>query len=1010
MRARTVLLRRAWTALVATLLLSTLASAGGPLKVAGVTGFVPGTAGTPLAWRGGAILYYTDQGDLSAVLPQDAANAFVADAFSRWITIATAAVSATRGGALDENVSGANVIADPVTFATRLPADLLPAAAATKPVAIVYDADGAVIDVLLGAGAAGPELCSTNAVYGGPDHYTSEAYYDHALLVINGNCAQSSSDLPWLKYQLTRALGRVFGLGWTDVNDNVVTRVPTPQADDYLGYPVMAAQVPGCLSAGCIANPDQPRSDDRAALSRLYPVIFGDATKIATAANRARAYGVVSFATALGAPGQPMQGVNVVARWINPATGHPSRRYVVTCVSGYLFRGNTGNAVTGYLDFGGERFDRFGSTDAALEGFFDLGGLEFPDGTDTAQYRITAEPVNSLYSDSLAVGPYASGQVKPSGRAAELTVTVSRGANLERNLAMAGSAVARAEASSTFAAPRPLPTTGEWMASLSGYGNLDVYSFSARAGRSMSISVTAIDDAMQPTHDKAQPVIGVWSAAQLWGSPPQASSYFFNSSQPGVTRLDAQFLANTTFKLAVADYRGDGRPDFRYAAGVLYADTVSPDRASASADTALAIYGIGFRPGATVTIGGTLARVLAISRDAIYISASPQADGAQSIVVRDASGASSTMSGALTFGAAGDDQILLLPVPVPATPVGGESPTPVRVRVVRADGVTPVAGASVHFTASPAALLFSECEAPACTLTTDLEGQAAVHFSFTAAGAITLTAALANGAYVRTTVVGTQNALDIALSGQTTYMAQGASASWPLTARVLANGAAAAGRSVAYQITAGTATLSSATAVTNASGYAAIALNISNLAHEIDVQACVAPEKTVCRDYSVFALPASALELHVVSGAQQMVATGQNFAPVRLKVTDTTTHVNAVANAPVLLRVKVMRWRRPPVYLTGLPMPPTTEPIMLANRETLAYSDASGEVTLTPAPDVTFGAIMVDVVALTGDTGSANVQLTRLGGSIANNFTAPATRLPALRRSPDFLSRRPPSR
>jgi len=1009
MHTRTAPLSYVSAAVTCVLLLSALASAGGPWKVAGVSGFDPGVAGTPLAWRGGAIAYYTDQGDLSPVLPHDSADAFVADAFSRWTAITTAAVSAARAGQLDENVSGVNVTADPVTFAITVPADLLPAAAATKPLAIVYDADGAVTDVLLGQGAGGADLCSTNAVYGAPDHTTSDGHYDHALLVINGNCARTSADLPWLKYQLVRGLGRIFGLGWTDVNDNVVTRVPTPSSDDYLGYPVMAAQVPGCLSAGCVPNSDQPRTDDRAALSRLYPVSVSDASKIPTAANRARIYGVVSFATALGAPGQPMQGVNVVARWINPASGQPSRRYVATCVSGYLFRGNGGNAVTGYLDSGGQPFDRFGSGDLALEGFFDLAGLEFPDGTDTAQYRITAEPVNPLYSDSLAVGPYASGQVKPSGSAVALTITVSRGANLERNLAMTGSAIARVETSSSFATPRPLTSAGEWTASLFGYGNQDFYSFSARARRTMSISVTALDDAMQPTQNKAQPVIGVWTASQPSGSLPQASSYFFNTSQTGVTRLDAQFLSDAGFKFAVADYRGDGRPDFRYSASVLYADTVAPDRASTAAETALTIHGIGFRAGSTVSVGSTTARVIAVFRDTIYLSVAPQPDGPQTVTVHDPAGTSSTMTAALTFGAAADDQILLVPAPVPATPVGGEAPTPVRVRVVRAGGTTPVNGATVNFTASPAALLFRECGAAACTLATDLEGEAEVHFSFTAVGAITLMASLANGAYVRTTVVGTQNPLDIALVGQTTYMAQAATTNWPLTARVLANGAAAAGRTVSYQITAGTASLSSATAVTNADGYATSTLNISNLAHEIGVKACIAPENTICRDYSIFALPSSAFELHVVSGAQQVVGAGQTFAPVRLRVTDATTHVNPVANAPVLLRVKTFRWQRPPVYLPGLPLPPTTEPIILENWETLAHSDSFVNITLSPAPDPAVGAIVVDVIALAGDAGTANVQLTRLGGSSQGSLSVPAMRFP-MRRSQEFLSRRPPSR
>src|SRR5438067_13107471 len=55
------------------------AHAGGPLKVAGVTGFDAGKAGTLLVWPQGEVHYYTDQGDLSSLLPQASANALVAD-------------------------------------------------------------------------------------------------------------------------------------------------------------------------------------------------------------------------------------------------------------------------------------------------------------------------------------------------------------------------------------------------------------------------------------------------------------------------------------------------------------------------------------------------------------------------------------------------------------------------------------------------------------------------------------------------------------------------------------------------------------------------------------------------------------------------------------------------------------------------------------------------------------------------------------------------------------------
>src|SRR2546425_2912608 len=68
-------------------LLVEFARAGGPQYVAGVSYFNSGLAGQPLTWPGGSVHYYTDQGNLSAVLRGQDADAFVANAFSRWTLI-----------------------------------------------------------------------------------------------------------------------------------------------------------------------------------------------------------------------------------------------------------------------------------------------------------------------------------------------------------------------------------------------------------------------------------------------------------------------------------------------------------------------------------------------------------------------------------------------------------------------------------------------------------------------------------------------------------------------------------------------------------------------------------------------------------------------------------------------------------------------------------------------------------------------------------------------------------
>jgi hypothetical protein len=268
-------MRWVWT-LAAIALMCRLAHAGGPEFVAGASYFDPATKGQAVTWAAGTVTYYTDQGDLSALLPGPSADSFVANAFAEWTAIPTAAVSAVHSGQLAEDVSGANVMS--VNGVVSLPADILPSATGA-PVGIVYDLDGAVTDALLGTGASNSLYCATNSVFGGVDNLGTTAQILHALIVMNGICAQTQAQLPDLQYHLVRVMGRVLGLDWSQANLNVITRNPPAVAADYVGFPVMHESDPtGCVPvAVCYSNhgavdPSLPKMDDGAALSRLYPV------------------------------------------------------------------------------------------------------------------------------------------------------------------------------------------------------------------------------------------------------------------------------------------------------------------------------------------------------------------------------------------------------------------------------------------------------------------------------------------------------------------------------------------------------------------------------------------------------------------------------------------------------------------------------------------------------------------------------------------------------------------
>ncbi len=305
---------RLTTALAIVLLFAVLARAGGPKYVAGSSYFNPSTMGQPITWSLGEVNYYTDRGDLSPILTNDSANLLVVNAFSQWTSVSTAALTATSAGQLAEDVTGANVAVNTNGTITA-PADITPSATHT-PVGIVYDFDGSVTDALLGAGAGAPSQCFWNAVYGGADNFGTSANFSHALVVINGQCALQPSQMADVEYRLVRVLGGVLGLGWSQMNLNVITRNPLPTPDDYAGFPVMHYIDPvSCVPITvCYANPYQLAADDVAAVSRLYPP---------SSPATARIHGSVYFVDHVGSKSQPMQGVNVVARWIDPSTTSP---------------------------------------------------------------------------------------------------------------------------------------------------------------------------------------------------------------------------------------------------------------------------------------------------------------------------------------------------------------------------------------------------------------------------------------------------------------------------------------------------------------------------------------------------------------------------------------------------------------------------------------------------------------------------------------------------------------
>jgi hypothetical protein len=954
------------TALAIVVLFAALARAGGPGYVAGSSYFNPSTVGQPLTWSLGQVNYYTDQGDLSPILPNNSANVLVADAFAQWTSSSTAALTVANAGELAEDVNGSNIAVDSAGAVTA-PADITSSATQT-PVGIVYDFDGTVTDALLGAGAGATSQCFWNAVYGGVDNFAVTANFLHALVVINGQCALQSSQLTDVEYRLVRVLGGVLGLGWSQMNLNVITLDPPPTPADYAGFPVMHYLDPvSCIPITvCYANPYELAADDVAALSRLYPAS-------PPAATTARIYGSVYFLDHVGGSGQPMQGVNVVARWIDPSTGQPSDQYGASSVSGFLFTGNAGNPVTGLTDPLGNLYSEFGSSSQTLEGFFDLGGLPIPNGASTAQYQLAIAALDPLWS--AGVCPYDPSQVVPSGTFETIVVTVAAGGDVEQDVLMSGSAqaVPPLAATETWSAPAPVLSPGDWVGSLSGYGDVGYFTITAQANRTMSVAVTALDETGAPSESKAAPVVGMWTLGDPPGTaPPALTTAPFNSDTFGMSRLDTQIVTSNSFIIGIADLRGDGRPDYHYHAHLLYGDSVNPPRVPVMGGPVV-LQGTGFAPGLTVALGAASAPLLATNASQMLAAVPGRGDGPQTITISDpVSGAFSIMTDVLTFGAAPTDSLVLLQGVNPPTPVGTQATNPVMVRVMASDGITPVNGATIGWTATNGAMLSACIGDSTCSVISDESGMASTLVTPAATGNAVITATLAPGVYspaqsVGSTLSATSTSLDIGVTTPNLFIAQGASLSVPLTARLVNLGTPLSGKQVNFFIDQGSGSLSSTSAVTNSSGYASVNLTVTNFTVSMQLSACAAPGNNPCQNISVNAVAAAVMNLQAVAGAGQVV-TGAAFQPLTVRVTDSSTPPNPVLGASVLFQSTLLRPAGNDLILT--PGDPTVTqpglPVFLSASQNTAQSGVSGLASFTPSVGSFSGPLEIEIQVSAG--------------------------------------------
>jgi hypothetical protein len=686
--------------------------------------FNPSVLGQPIHWAGGQVNYYVDQGPLNTVTNQQA-TAMVDAAAALWSAVPTAGVTLTDAGPLNEDVNGSNM---PVSLDVRPDHRSPPTSPPPPPgypVAVIYDADGSVIDALFGAGASQPTNCQNNGVFVWIDNINPDATIAHAIILLNGLCATNANLLEMMSFELERAFGRILNLDYSQVNPGALQN---KEPGGTQGWPVMQPSAASAVPCGgaCIPNPAILRYDDIAALNRIYPITAANLAnfpgKQLTAANTVSIQGTITFQTGLRHAGRQRR------RRPLDANGNPLYQYTVTAVSGALLQRQPRQPHHRLDDSNGNLLTMWGSNDPRQQGYFDLSGIPLPPGVTTANYQVTFEPINPFISS-----PTRSAPTRRPGRAlgnARLPSPCRQSfrrqhANPHRH--RADSAIGGyQDAIGTQAAPRPLPASGFWCGRLSQVGQSDWFTFPVRGNRTFTIVTQAWTKPARPP-TKAMPFHRRLGRIRSVGATAVGAAPGLNGNATGETWLRVSSTADDIVRIGIADQRGDGRPDYAYNGWVLYADTVQPSRLPASGGP-IVIQGMGFRLADTVLVGGQPAWSPASRPTRSPPSRPPAATGVTGSVdveVDDlpAFYAAAVISGGVSYDSGTGDALTLDTAPMNTVPIG----VPIPFTVTALGPISPRPAASPSSTPSPAARPRWPAACPTCSVTATGDGRATMN-------------------------------------------------------------------------------------------------------------------------------------------------------------------------------------------------------------------------------------------------------------------------------------------
>lgn len=941
---------------------------------AGTARFIAGegwgvSSANTVNWKVNTLQYYTDQGPLSPTVGHATADNLVAAAAGVW-NVPTSSLTITQGGQLAEDVSAQTAIVTPT--GVLLPPDTQPANEGLMPIAVIYDADGGLIDLLLGEGASEPEGCLQNGVVGDLDDiHQNDGSLRHATLILNGRCVADGTpdELLQMQYQLTRSFGRVLGLSWSQTNDDVFTEVTPATTQQMAFWPVMHALdlICGNYTYQCMSHPFQLRVDDLNTLAILYPTDFNHpgAGKQATGADSVFIYGLLNFPN-----GQGMAWANVVAH--RQHNGVDESWQTTSALSGFA----TTQAIATPIDPG--QSSAYGRNPSSLDGYFYYRRVPV-DGLSNLFF--TSEAVNPLYVGDLALGSYGRPPVQPSGSPATMYDWSALSTNdlLINSSMTANDASAECDPGSDGTEAAPVsPAPSGWQAGqLCGWGHSSWMTLPIAAGHRWTYEVTATDEHGTATLSKAQPVLGVWQDSDSTGTAPTVAvmPVSFNSLSPGTTQLQMDAPdADGSYRMAISDQFGAGRPDFTYNARFLYASNVTPGTLGQGGGR-LVVSGSGFRTGNQVLINGVPAQVRSLTANQIVADAPTMAqadaatDQALDVVVLDPDTLGQASIPAAIRYTPATDLMQLVNAPMELR-TGHTAATPFTVRVLASDGVAPVSGVTVSFQVLSGAAVFPGCSTSAgCTGVTAADGTVSENVQGTAVGPVILQATEdGGGPSLQITINDLEPRRNAQFAPNALYLAEGASGSWSASLVLQEEFAPAVAVAVAWSDSTGVHP--ALAAVTDASGQASIAFSATQLTVSAGGTITGCAWDAVCANWALHVVDASQWQIEPVeAGAPATVSAAATLATTQLRVTDGLGH--ALEGAPVTVYQRVLDWEGPCAATSRCPAA-----AVLKTSQVSLVSGADGTISFDPL-QIEGRPQVVEIAASTGVSGFLTITLVK---------------------------------